>query len=127
MFRDSLQGMVDRLQGGVAGILMGFDGIAVDAYTKPNEAGDGEEGDAALDIQTVGMELAHAVGALRKAAEQLEVGQLGELTLKADKLVVFVHLVNDEYFIACAVKPEASFGKARYLMRLLAPKIQAEL
>lgn len=119
MFRDSLQGMVDRLHGGMAGILMGFDGIAVDAYTKI--------GEEAVDIQTVGMELAHAVGTMRKAAEQLEVGQLNELILKADKLVVFVFLVNDEYFVACAVKPEASFGKARYLMRLLAPKIQAEL
>jgi predicted regulator of Ras-like GTPase activity (Roadblock/LC7/MglB family) len=111
--------MVDRLSGGVAGILMGFDGIAVDSYTKP--------GEESLDIQTLGMELAHAIGAMRKAAEQLEVGQLNELSLKADKLVVFVYLVNEEYFIACAVKPEASFGKARYLMRLLAPKIQAEL
>jgi predicted regulator of Ras-like GTPase activity (Roadblock/LC7/MglB family) len=119
MFRDSLQGMVDRLAGGVAGILMGFDGIAVDAYTKP--------GEEALDIQTVGMELAHAVVQMRKAAEQLEGGQLRELTLKADNLVVLVYLLTDEYFVACAVKPQASFGKARYLMRLLAPQIQAEL
>ena len=114
MFRDSLKGMVDRLAGGVAGILMGFDGIAVDSYTK-----DGEEG---VDIQTVGMELSHAVAQMRKA-----VGQLHEITLKADNLVLLAYLLNDEYFVACAVKPEASFGKARYLMRLLAPQIQAEL
>ena len=119
MFRDSLQGMVDRLAGGVAGILMGFDGIAVDAYTKA--------GEETLDIQTVGMELSHAVGQLRKAVEQLEVGPLRELTLKADNLVLLVYLVSDEYFVICAVKPEANFGKARYLMRLLAPQIQAEL
>jgi predicted regulator of Ras-like GTPase activity (Roadblock/LC7/MglB family) len=119
MFRENLQRMVDRLAGGVAGILMGFDGISVESYTK-----DGEE---SLDIQTVGMELAHAVGQMRKAAENLDVGHLRELTLKADTLVVLVYLLNDEYFIACALKPEASFGKARYLMRLLAPQIQAEL
>jgi len=47
--------------------------------------------------------------------------------LKADKLVVLLHLLNDEYFIACAVKPEANFGKARYLLRLLVPQIRAEL
>jgi len=119
MFRDSLQGMVDRLDGGVAGILMGFDGIAVDAYTKA--------GEEALDIQTVGMELAHAVVQMRKAAEQLDIGQVRELTLKADKLVILVYLVTDEYFINCAVKPESNFGKARYLLRLLAPQIQADL
>jgi predicted regulator of Ras-like GTPase activity (Roadblock/LC7/MglB family) len=119
MFRDSLQRMVDRLSGGVAGILMGFDGISVDAYTK-----DGEEG---LDIQTVGMELAHAVSQMKKAAENLDIAPLQELTLKAKGLVVFVHLLDEEYFVACAVKPDASFGKARYLMRLLAPQIRAEL
>lgn len=119
MFRDSLQGMVDRLAGGIAGILMGFDGIAVDAYTKA-----GEEG---VDIQTVGMELSHTVKQMREATRQLDVGPLREITLKADKLVLLVYLVTDEYFVACAVKPEANFGKARYLMRLLAPQIQAEL
>jgi len=119
MFRDSLQKMVDRLTGGVAGILMGFDGISVDSYTKP--------GEEAIDIQTVGMELAHVVAQMRKAAEQLGSGSLREITLKADSLVVLVYLISSEYFVACAVKPEASFGKARYLMRLLAPQIQAEL
>jgi predicted regulator of Ras-like GTPase activity (Roadblock/LC7/MglB family) len=130
MFRESLQRMVDRLSGGVAGILIGFDGISVESYTK--EAEDGEEGEEGeegegLDIQVAGMELAHAVAQMRKAVERLDVGGLGELTLKADKLVVLVYVLSDEYFVACAVKPEANFGKARYLMRLLAPQLQAEL
>ncbi len=119
MFRDSLKKTVDRLSGAVAGILMGFDGISVDAYTK-----DGHED---VDIQTIGMELAHVVGQMRKAAEQMGGGPLREITLKAATLMVFIQLINDEYFVACAVKPDASFGKARYLMRLLAPQIQAEL
>ena len=122
MFRDNLQRMVDRLSGGVAGILMGFDGISVESYTK-----DAKDGQESLDIQTVGMELAHTLLQMRKATENLEVGQLRELTLKADNLVVLVYLLNEEYFVACALKPEASFGKARYLMKLLAPQIQAEL
>jgi len=67
MFRDSLAGMVDRLAGGVAGILMGFDGIAVDSYTK--------SGEESLDIQTIGMELAHVVVQMRKAAEQIQIRQ----------------------------------------------------
>lgn len=118
MFRDSLQKMVDRLVGGVAGILMGFDGISVDSYTKPGQP---------LDIQTIGMELAHVVGQMKKASDRVDGGGLREITLRADKLLVIVNVVNDDYFIACAVRPEASFGKARYLMRLLAPQIQAEL
>jgi predicted regulator of Ras-like GTPase activity (Roadblock/LC7/MglB family) len=119
MFRDTLQKMVQRLEGGVAGILMGFDGIAVDLYN--------QDGKDAIDIQTVGMELAHAISQMRKAIERLDVGQAAEITVRADKLVILVHVISDEYFIACAVRPETSFGKARYVMRLTAPQIRAEL
>ena len=38
-----------------------------------------------------------------------------------------VRALSDEYFLAFALRPESSFGKARYAMRILAPKIQAEL
>jgi predicted regulator of Ras-like GTPase activity (Roadblock/LC7/MglB family) len=119
MFRESLQKLVERVDGGVAGILMGFDGISVEAYTRPAEA--------ATDIQTVGMELAHVIGQVRRAAELLEVGQLSEVTVRADRLVVVVRALNDEYFLAFALRPDGNFGKARYVLRVLAPKIQAEL
>jgi predicted regulator of Ras-like GTPase activity (Roadblock/LC7/MglB family) len=118
MFRESLKKLVERVDGGVAGILMGFDGISVEAYTKPSDN---------TDIQTVGMELAHVIGQVRRAAELLEVGQLAEVTLRAEKLTVIVRALNDEYFLAFAISPSGSFGKARYVLRVLAPKIQAEL
>jgi len=119
MFRDTLAKMVDRLDGGVAGILMGLDGIPVDTYTR--------EGQGDVDIQTLGMELAHAITQTRKAVERLDVGEAREITVRADKLVILVYVLSDEYFLAYAVRPEASSGKARYLMRLTAPQIQAEL
>jgi predicted regulator of Ras-like GTPase activity (Roadblock/LC7/MglB family) len=119
MFRDTLQKMVDRLDGGVAGILMGFDGIAVDHYSR---AGNDE-----IDIQTVGMELAHAITQMDKAVERLELGHAAEITVRTDSLVVLVYVLSKEYFVACAVRSYASFGKARYVMRLAAPQIRAEL
>jgi predicted regulator of Ras-like GTPase activity (Roadblock/LC7/MglB family) len=123
MFRESIQKLVERVEGGVAGILMGFDGISVEAYTRPQPAGEGDP----TDIQTVGMELAHVIGQVRRAAELLEVGGLSEVTIRADKLVVLVRALSDEYFLAFALRPDSSFGKARYALRVLAPKIQAEL
>ena len=118
MFRENLQKMIDRVDGGLAGILMGFDGISVESYARD---------DASTDIQTVGMELAHVISQVRRAAELLEVGGLREITVRADQLVVIVHVLNQEYFVACALRPEGNSGKARYLLRLLAPQIQSEL
>jgi predicted regulator of Ras-like GTPase activity (Roadblock/LC7/MglB family) len=118
MFRENIQKMVERVDGGVAGILMGFDGISVEAYARP---------DGATDIQTVGMELAHVISQVRRATVALEVGGLREVMVRSEKLTVLVHVLNTEYFVACAIRPDANAGKARYLLRLLAPQIQSEL
>jgi predicted regulator of Ras-like GTPase activity (Roadblock/LC7/MglB family) len=118
MFRENLQKMIDRVDGGVAGILMGFDGISVDAYARAGTS---------PDIQTVGMELAHVISQVRRATQALEVGGLREVMVRAENLVVLVHVLNNDYFVACAVRPEANTGKARYLLRLMAPQIQSEL
>lgn len=118
MFRETLQKMVDRVDGGLAGVLMGFDGISVESYTRPS---------VETDIQTVGMELSHVLSQVRRAAELLEVGGLDEVTLRAEKLAVVVRVLSPEYFVACAMRPEGNTGKARYLLRVAAPQIQAEL
>jgi predicted regulator of Ras-like GTPase activity (Roadblock/LC7/MglB family) len=121
MFRENLQKLVNRLDGGVAGVLMGFDGITVDSYVR-----DGQSGHAA-DIQTVGMEFGHLVGQVRAATERLELGGLREVTIRTDKLVVVMLLLTKEYFLACGILPSGNVGKARYLARLAAPQMRAEL
>jgi len=118
MFRDTIQKVVDRVDGGLAGVLMGFDGISVEAYVHPR---------AATDINTVGMEFAHVLTQIRRAAELLEVGELNEMTLHTDRLCVAIRVVNEEYFLACLLDTSANMGKARYLLRVALPAITAEL
>jgi predicted regulator of Ras-like GTPase activity (Roadblock/LC7/MglB family) len=103
--------------GGHAAVLMGFDGIPVEIVTV--------EGD--LDIETVGMEFSVLLKDVRKAAESLETGVTEELTVKTDRLSTVLRVINDEYFLAMAVPPRGNLGKARYLMRLLSPRLAADL
>ena len=119
MFRDSIQKVIDRLDGdgSASGILMGFDGIMVDSYSRPGAA----------DLQTVGMEMSHLLAQVRRAAEALELGEMGEVTIRTEKLAVLIYVVTREYFVAFGVKPDGNVGKARYLLRVLAPQIRAEL
>jgi len=119
MFRESLQKMIDRLDpaGGATGILMGFDGIAVESYSRPGAA----------DVQTMAMELTHVVAQIRRAAHGTKVGALGEVQLRTDKLAVLIRLVSDDYFLILGVNPDGNVGKARYLLRVTAPEIRAAL
>ena len=118
MFRDSLRRIVDNVEGGVAGLLMGFDGISVETYTREGQA---------MDINTVGMEFSFILTQARKAAEILEVGPIRDVTIRAEKLTLVIHVLSHEYFVALALAPEGNFGKGRYLLRVAAPKLQREL
>ncbi|MFH0902103.1 MAG: hypothetical protein V2A73_15845 [Pseudomonadota bacterium] len=118
MFKEQLKQVVDNVDGGIAGLVMGFDGIAVESYTREGHK---------IDINTVGMELSFILTQVRKAAEILDVGGISEISVKAEKLTVVIRILNREYFVAVALAPEGNYGKGRYLMRVVAPKLQAEM
>jgi predicted regulator of Ras-like GTPase activity (Roadblock/LC7/MglB family) len=119
MFRDSIQKALDRLEGepSASGILMGFDGIPVDAYSRPDAA----------DLQTVSMEYSHVLAQVRRAAVAQGLGDVDEVTIRTEKLAVLIRVVTSEYFLAFGLRPDGNLGKARYLLRMLAPQIRAEL
>jgi predicted regulator of Ras-like GTPase activity (Roadblock/LC7/MglB family) len=119
VFREALKSMVDSTEGGVAGLLMGFDGIAVDSYTTQN----GSE----FDISTVGMEFSVILSQIRKAVEILGAGVTQEIAIKSEKLTTIIYSINNEYFLALALKPDGNYGKGRYLLRTTAPTLRRDL
>ena len=117
MFAAKLEDAVRNTKGGQAAILMGFDGIPVDSFADPN----------VLDIETVGMEFSVVLKEVRKAAELLEAGAAEELMIRTDKLAAILRVVDDNYFVALTLAPDGNTGKARYLLRLMAPDFRGEL
>ena len=131
VFRDNIQKLVDRLEGGVGGVLMGFDGITVDSYVREVVA------TGVADIQSIGLDFTHLTSQARRTAASLDLGALRELSFTTAKVTVLVQGINKDYFIACAFRTTGDpsddaavagrLGKARYLMRLTAPQIEAQL
>ena len=118
-FREHLQRIVDTTPGAVACTIMGFDGINIDTY---------QVGDSELDIATLLIEYASATQSLRKTADTIpNVGKIKEVEIAAQGLVAMMRPVTDEIFLGVVLKPDALFGKARYLMRMAAPELAKEL
>ena len=59
MFKEALKSIVDGTDGGIAGLLMDFEGIPVESYTR--------EG-LTFDIESVGAEVSVVVKAIQRAA-----------------------------------------------------------
>lgn len=120
MFREVLQEVVDRTEGGVAGLLMGFDGIAVDHYVRRDREG-------LADVKTVGMEFSVILKDIRKAAELLEAGGATEVSVQAENMTTVMRVLTDEYFVAVTLEPTGNYGKARFLLRTIGSKLVGEL
>jgi predicted regulator of Ras-like GTPase activity (Roadblock/LC7/MglB family) len=118
VFTEYIQKVVDRVDGGVAGVIMGLDGIAVETYVR-----DG----AKADINTIGMEFSFILTQVKKAAEILEVGNVQEIAIKAEQLTLVIRMLTDDYFLAIGIGPAGNFGKCRFLMRMAASGLAAEL
>lgn len=119
-FRESIEKLLNGIEGAVSCALMGFDGITVDISSKEAAAG-------GPDIQTLSMEFAHLIAQARRTLASVDAGALEEFTLRTDKMTLVVRLLTPEYFLACAILPTGNLGRARYLMRLSAPALRADL
>lgn len=118
MFTEHLKTVVDQVDGGIGGLIMGLDGIAVDSYVA-----DGNK----MDITTLGMEFSFILGQVKKASEILRLGGVNEVTIRAESLYLVVRMINPEYFLAVVLSADGNFGKCRFLMRLAQPRLLAEL
>jgi predicted regulator of Ras-like GTPase activity (Roadblock/LC7/MglB family) len=117
-FREHLQDVVSRVDGALACTLMGVDGIEVETHAA--EAG-------GPDVRNLLVEYSSLFRLAREAAEVHQAGDLKELSIQTSGVLTVARLVTAEYFMAVALKPEGNFGKARYLLRVTAPKLEAEL
>lgn len=118
MFQDALKEIVDKTDGGIAGLIMDSEGIAVESYAR-----DG----APFDINTVGIEFGVVLGSIKRAAESLDAGKAHEVAIGTDKMITLIRTLGEGYFLAFAMRPDGNFGKGRYMMRTVAPRLLAEL
>jgi predicted regulator of Ras-like GTPase activity (Roadblock/LC7/MglB family) len=111
--------VVNQVDGALACSVMGFDGISVETYQK-DEAGE-------LELNGAWVEYANLLTQLKNAADVLKTGAVTELSVNSEKVLTIIRLVSPEYFLVLALKAEGNYGKGRYVLRMTAPKVRAEL
>jgi predicted regulator of Ras-like GTPase activity (Roadblock/LC7/MglB family) len=117
MFKEAIRDVVEGTDGGIAGILMDFEGIAVDSYVKGGS----------IDINAIGAEFSVILKSIQRATESLEAGGPQEVSIQSDKVTTIIRIINEEYFLALTLTPDGNLGKGRYLMRTAAPKLLEQL
>lgn len=99
-------------------MVMDFEGIPLDSYSRE---------DTEFDIESVGAEASVLVKAIQRATEMLDAGDTREVSIKSERVTTLIRVLNETYFVALTLTPDGNLGKARYLLRVLAPKLSDEL
>ena len=122
-FRTHLEEVCGLVDGAVACSVMGFDGIAVETFQAPAAADHAQ----ALELQSAWVEYGNTLQQLKSGADLLKTGKVQEISINTENLVTVMRLVTQDYFLVLALKPEGNYGKGRYVLRITAPKVKAEL
>jgi predicted regulator of Ras-like GTPase activity (Roadblock/LC7/MglB family) len=122
-FLPHLESVVTQVDGAIACSVMGFDGIAVETFQAPSAA----DAAASLELTSAWVEYGNTLSQLKNGAELLKAGTVSEVSINTDKLITLMRMVTPEYFVVLGLKPEGNYGKGRYVLRVTAPKLKAEL
>jgi len=117
-FNSEMQKIVEKIDHGMACSLIGFDGIAVGSFRKPDEK---------VDIEMMGAELSGLLNQLRRSSTAQEFGEPDEFFYSSDDIKVVFRIVTHEYFVALVMGPQGLVGKGRYLLKLADAGLKKEL
>ena len=117
-YKESLKTVTESVGGGLAAIIMGYDGIPIDEYLVDSTQ---------FDLQLLTVEYASLLRDIRRTVELLENGAMEEVSIATDRLRVLVRVINDQFFLVLVITVDGNYGKGRYLLNREAFKLKYDL
>ena len=115
-FSDILKEVVHGTEGALGALIVGLDGIPVEEYTVNND----------IDLQSMTVEYSALLKEIEKGSQAVQLGSTKEVTVIAEKAMIMLRRLTDEYFFVLIIKPDGNFGKGRFLLRMSAPRLLKE-
>lgn len=116
--RDSLNSIVQSVEGSLASIIMAYDGIPIDEVTVEQSE---------FDMQLLSVEYATVLKEIKRAVDVIKMGDLEEVSISTARTCVVVRVLNDDLFAALIMKRDGNIGKGRYMLKLKSFEILREL
>ena len=115
-FSDIMKQVVNGTEGALGALVVGLDGIPVEEFSVSSE----------IDLQSMTVEYSSLLKEIEKGSQTADMGSTKEVTVIADKAMIMLRRLNNEYFFVLVMKPEGNFGKGRFLLRMSVPKLLKE-
>lgn len=117
MFRESLTGLAQKIEGTVALSLIGLDGIAVESVGEMDEA----------HLEAISAELGGFLKGIRQSSSEVDTGAIEQFCLTTDRYHTIMSEVTSDYFLLMILSRDGNYGRARYELRRAKYRLQDEL
>lgn len=111
-----LKEIVDRVDGAVSAMILGADGMPVEEYAS----------EKLINLDDLSAEASAMIKDIGNAAETLGLGEAKEFSIISDKCGIIMRKINDDYYLALVIRPEGNYGKGRFVLKSMIPKIEKE-
>jgi len=115
-FIEILEEIVGKVDGAVSAMIIAADGIPVQEYVA----------ERLIDLTGLGAEASAMIRDVALAAENLGLGEAREFSIISDLCGIIMRKINDEYYIALIIRPDGNYGKGRFVLKTIVPKIESE-
>ena len=118
-FKEIVKDIAEGVEGGVAAIILGYDGIAIEEYTKDQPDN--------LDVQLLAVEYATLLKEVKRTVDTLKTGEMEEVSVTTGHSHIVIRAINDDFFIVLVLQEGGNYGKGRYLLKRHVPALRSQL
>lgn len=116
--RDTLSSIVQSVDGGLAALIMAYDGIPIDEVSVEQTE---------FDMQLLSVEYATVLKEIKRAVDVIKMGELEEVSIATTRTRVIIRILNDDLFSALVLRHDGNAGKGRYMLKLKSYEMNREL
>jgi len=115
VFKRTLAGIQQRVEGVLGISLIGLDGIAIESIN-----------DGGVPLDVLGAEFGGFIKSIRPNAE-LNTGEVLQFSLTTEKYITFLSAITPEYFVLLVMRPDGNYGRARFELLKAKEALREEL
>lgn len=115
-FTETLKEAVEKVDGAVSAMIIGADGMPVEEYAV----------EKLINLDELGAEASQMIKDIGNAAQNLRLGEAKEFSIISDLCGIIMRKINSEYYLALVIRPDGNYGKGRFVLKSLVPKLASE-
>lgn len=116
-FKELLTGLLERIDGSVAGFFCGIDGIGVENVVYA----------PGIDAAPTEVELTTVLKTVNDVAANLRTGYVSGLILETEKMDIIIEQLSSDYFLCVLMKPDGNVGRGRIELKKLSKELRKEI